>query len=263
MHASLNVSREVQINIGRFVSVESKEGLKHNIVSVCLVFGSALGTFFIGQVKARPHTAVGEELIVLACGIGTVVVRRQRIDLGNTCHGGYEGGSNRSAGAYQISLLLTVMYQSLGNQIKHGKAVFDNGCKFSFQTRRNQLGQRVSVHALGSFPAHILQLLLGSFHFGGIGSLRNGTHGLDHICDQVCVGDNYLVCLFFAKISEFLQHFIGGTEIDAYVLVKVLEFHSRHEDLAVKLVLLVQEMRVTGGANRLVVFLAQLYNTAV
>ena len=53
MHLSLNLSREVQVNIGRFVTVEAKEGFKGNVVPFSHQFFSTQGTIFIRQVKSR------------------------------------------------------------------------------------------------------------------------------------------------------------------------------------------------------------------
>ena len=95
MNTSLNVSREVKVDIGGLVSVESKEGLKGDIVTVGAILCAALGTHLVGKIKARAYRAVGYKLGILT--LGAIVVRRQRIYLGNTRHGSNERRSNRAS----------------------------------------------------------------------------------------------------------------------------------------------------------------------
>ena len=68
MYSTLNVSREVKVYIGGFISVEAKEGLKGNVVSVCIKLCAALGTGLIGQVKSRTDATVGKEFGILTFG---------------------------------------------------------------------------------------------------------------------------------------------------------------------------------------------------
>ena len=53
MYSALYVTREVKVYIGRFISVEAKEGFKRYIVTVLIHYFTAHGTRFILKVKAR------------------------------------------------------------------------------------------------------------------------------------------------------------------------------------------------------------------
>ena len=89
MHLALNVSREVKVDIWRFISVEAKEGLKRNIVSVGVKLCVTMRTVLIGKIKARAHATVCKELGILT--LRTVIVRGKRIYLGDSRHRSNEG----------------------------------------------------------------------------------------------------------------------------------------------------------------------------
>ena len=66
MNLALHVTREVKVDIGRFVAVEAKEGLEGDIVTVLIEPLATDGASLIGKVKARADRAVGEELAITA-----------------------------------------------------------------------------------------------------------------------------------------------------------------------------------------------------
>ena len=132
--STLDVTREVEVNIGGFVAVEAKEGLEHNIVTVSHILCSALGAIFVGQVKARANRAIGEELVMLTFGIGAIIVRRQGVYLGDTCHSRGKGRADRATRADKIALVLAILYQALCDEVKYREAVFHDGIKLTRKT---------------------------------------------------------------------------------------------------------------------------------
>ena len=93
-------------------------------MSVGTHFCTTVGTIFIGQVKARTVFTVHKELVMLA--FWTVIVRFKGVNLGNTRTRGNERRANRTTRANKITIVLTVFYKLLRDNIKHRKAVFNN-----------------------------------------------------------------------------------------------------------------------------------------
>ena len=60
-------------------------------------------------------------------------MRRQRIDLRNARHRCNERRADRAARADEISLALRKMHELFGNDVKHGKAVFDYRPELAFK----------------------------------------------------------------------------------------------------------------------------------
>ena len=69
--------------------------------------------------------------------------------------------------------------------------------------------------------------------------------------------------LLLAEICKFTQHLVGGMKINGAGLVCVLEFHTRKQDMAVKLVLGIQKMRVRGCDDGLAQLFAKRHNAPV
>lgn len=65
--------REVQIDIGDFVAMETKEGFKRNIMAIFVQTGAAFWTFFLWHIITRTIRAVFIKLRILA--IGTIIMR--------------------------------------------------------------------------------------------------------------------------------------------------------------------------------------------
>ena len=113
------------------------------------------------------------------------------------------------------------------------------------------------------FPDQTVQVLLGIFQSGREQFRRQQLEGLDLIRHQTGVGDHHLVGLFLPQIPEFLQHLLGGLEVDGQGLVGVRELFGRQQNVPVHLVLRLPEMDIAGGADRLVQFLSQPDDGAV
>ena len=189
---------------------------------------------------------------------------REGVDLRNTRQVGHDGGADRAAGADEVALGFGVGHQLLGDHVEHREAVLNNGRKLALQSVLHDVGEGVAVAGLGGLVADALQILVGTLHFGVEGTLGEGADAvLDHVGDHVGVGDHHLEGLFLPEVGEFLQHFLGGAEVEAAVLVEVLELHARLEDLSVDVVLGVEEVGVAGGHHGLAILLAQGHHLAV
>ena len=235
--SALYVTREVKVDIGRLVTLKSEEGLKGDIVSVLIHPLAALGTLFVRQVKAGAHRAVCEELAVAT--LGTSVVRRQGVNLGDTRHRRYEGRAYRATRAYEIAEALGVCNKLNRDHIEHGKSVFDYGIELSLKSLFNELGQGIAVPLVRPLPAAFGKLYVSAGNVGLISALGNGTHVVAHIRYHIRVGDNNLFCDILTEIRELVEHLLSGTQIDGSRLICIRELHTRKKNASVYLVLLV------------------------
>ena len=96
--AALLLAGEVQVDVRHLVPVKAQKGLKGDGVAVPVHGDVAVGAVLGGQVKARVHAAVGDELAVLA--LGAHIVGLQRVDLRDARHAGHKGGPHGPPGAY-------------------------------------------------------------------------------------------------------------------------------------------------------------------
>ena len=86
--------REVQIDIGYLVPIETKEGFKRNILPVFAELVATVWTILVRHIKTRSIRTICDELTVLA--LAADIVRRERIDLCDSDHGRHKAGSNRA-----------------------------------------------------------------------------------------------------------------------------------------------------------------------
>ena len=120
---SLYVTGKVEVDIGRFVSVESEKRLERNIMSVTDHFRAALGAVFLGQVKAGADFALYKEFAVTA--FRAAVMWGKRIDLCYSRHCRGKGRAYRTARANLISRGLAVLNELSRDDVHYRKAVFD------------------------------------------------------------------------------------------------------------------------------------------
>ena len=181
MYLTLHIAREVQVDIGGFVAVESEEGFKRDIVTVARHRFAANRADLVGQVKARTDRAVGEELAVLT--LCAAVMRRQRIYLGDTRHRSNERRADRTARADKIPLALAVRNQLLRDHVEHGETVLDDGLQLFGKALFHDFGQVVAVERTRALPAHALQVFLRTVHVRRVRALRDRADLLEHVAD--------------------------------------------------------------------------------
>ena len=103
MCARLVHAREVKVYIGHLVAVEAQEGFKGNIVPVFIKLSSALRTNLVRQIHTTPNRSVVNELHMFA--VGTNIMGTKGIYLCYFHQKCNKGGTNRSPGSHQISIL--------------------------------------------------------------------------------------------------------------------------------------------------------------
>ena len=115
-----------------------------------------------------------------------------------------------------------------------------------------------------SAPAKILKLLLRALDRRRVGSLWNRTDIVaDHIRDRIGVSDYYLKRLFFSKVVEFLQHFVGGAKIQRSLIICVLVALSRLQNGTENSVLFILEVNVAGRNTQLSELVREVDDTTV
>ena len=115
---------EIKVNIGLFVALKSQECFKRNIVTVTMHRNSAIRAILRRQVVARTDRTVHKKFRVLT--FFTYIVRRKRVNLGNTCRMCNERRANRTSRADIIAVLLGVLNKFLCNHVKNAESVGDN-----------------------------------------------------------------------------------------------------------------------------------------
>ena len=93
MGIGLVISREVQIDIGHLVPIETKEGLKGNVLAILIIGMATLFTLFIRHIETRTIGTICDEFGMLA--VWTDVVRGHGIDFCNPDHGGDKTRADR------------------------------------------------------------------------------------------------------------------------------------------------------------------------
>ena len=121
---------EVQVDIRDFIRGEPQEGFKRNVLTVLNQGGSAFGTDFIRQVKARFISLLQEINAIFVfkgqiMAMGALIMRRQRVDLGDIGHRRSKRGTDGSTAANDVMLGLIICHlnELMGDKIGNGIAV--------------------------------------------------------------------------------------------------------------------------------------------
>ena len=122
---SLVLTREVQVNIRDLGAAVAQKGFKGDVEAVLVQLRAADRAGPVGQVRSAAvllliHLEVGE------LALGTAVVRRQAVDLGNTGQKSHNGRAHTASGANQITVLQGVVHQLLGGHINNVILALDN-----------------------------------------------------------------------------------------------------------------------------------------
>ena len=99
------------------------------------------------------------------------------------------------------------------------------------------------------FMSYSDKIFLSTVNGWCICSLWNRSYLFYHISNEICIFYNYLICLLFAKIIKFPQHFISCTKIERRLGI-VLKSVSGLKDFSEYSIVLVYEMNVTGRNYR-------------
>ena len=168
-------------------------------------------TILVWHIKTRSIRTIGDELAVLA--LAANIVRRKWIDLGDPDHGRDKAGSNGSTRSNQVAPLIGTVHQHLRCQINHGKAIPQDRGQFLFNSQIDNIRKRITIDLKGT--------LIGQFRnrfFGLVDKWRIEV-ALDHfdrlkgLCERIGVFNNNLARQVFSQKGEFIQHFIGSSEM--------------------------------------------------
>ena len=211
MGTRLVFPREVQIDIGYLVSIETEEGFKRNILPVFAELVATVWTILVRHIKTRSIRTVCDEFTILA--LAADIVRRKWIDLGDPNHGRNKAGSDGSTRSNQVAPLIGTVHQHLRCQINHGKAIPQDRGQFLFNSQIDNIRKRITIDLKGT--------LIGQFRnrfFGLVDKWRIEV-ALDHfdrlkgLCECIGVFNNNLTCQVFSQKGKFIQHFIGGSKM--------------------------------------------------
>ena len=163
MCLTLVISGEVQVDIRLFVSLESKESLKWNIKSVFDQLLSADRTVPVRHIVSTATHIFFHffRIKITEMTVTTIIMRNQRINLCDSCHGCNERRSYRTTGAYQVTVLIGFPYQLLRNDIHNRKSIGNDGIQLSFQSFMYNLRERIPIHGMGFIITDISQHLVG------------------------------------------------------------------------------------------------------
>ncbi len=238
---TLVVAGEIEVDIRLLISFESKEGLEGDIKAHLLHGGPALGTDTVRHIAAGPaglsELQYGLRIEVREVALGAEVVGPEGINLRDSGHGGYKGGTDGSPGADQIPVLDRLPHQLLGDDVHDGIAVSDDGIEFPLQPLGNHRGQILPVELVGLVIADFPQHLVGIRNNGRALVRPGGLDDLAHVGNLVCVFYDNLVGLLSAQVGELIQHLLRGMEEEGRLHVAVVEAPFVHDDPAVNLVL--------------------------
>ena len=188
---------------------------------------------------------------------------RKGIDLRDARQVGHDGRTHGAPGAHQIAVLQRVLHQLLRRHVDNVVVAADNIAQLGLHPLGNALRRVLAIQPVQLAVDQRFQILHGVFNFGCEKIVGHRTHPLAHIGDQVGVGHHHLIGLFLPEIGKFLQHLVGGAEIQGVGAVAVLIALGCQQDMAEDLVLRVEKMNVPRGHHGLAQFLAQLHHRAV
>ena len=236
---------EVQIDIRHLIAIKAQKDRKGNIVPILDKPRTADRAVLVGQVVAAAVGAIRNEMAVLA--VGAAIMRRQWIDLRDAGHGRNKGRTYRATGTNQIAVIIGFLDQSLGNQVEHRETMPDDWFQFLLQPCFHDFRQILAVHAFRLVVGHGANFIICARYHRRIQIIRDGLEILYHIRDFARVGNYCLISQFLAQIIELRQHLLRGAQVQGRLLVRIRKALALHQDGTIDIVLLVQEMHITGG----------------
>ena len=251
---------EVQVDVGYLVALEAQKDLEGDVEAVLVHAGAADRAVLQRHVEAGGILLGDVEFVVLA--LRADVVGRQRVDLGDARQERHQRRADRTSGADDVAVRQRLGHQLDRDHVQRGEAVADDRAQLLVHALLHDLRQRIAVDRDGLVHGDAAQLVLGLGPEGLEGLLALGMgqehlHVAHEIGDPVGVGNDDLLRLFPTEIGEFLQHLVGGLEVQRRLEVGVLEAFGGQQDGAVDRVGGLLEVDVAGGAHRDAQFVAQ------
>ena len=148
MGMALVLTGEVQVDIRLLISLKSKERLKWNVkVRPFSAWSTAPGIPY----PAYHIRTFREILYLFEIKIGIIMAFRAVImrDLGvylrNSRHSWLPRTNRQSLGTNQISVLIGLPHQLLGDDVHHGESIGNDGVQLPLQTLHNDLRQIFAI----------------------------------------------------------------------------------------------------------------------
>ena len=261
MGLALVFTGEVKVDIRLLVSLKSQEGLKGDVKPVLFQRCAAHRAFLVRHI-ASGHAGellhfFGIKVIVTA--LGAMVMGAQRVYLGDSGHGSHKGGTHGTTGTHQVSVLIGLPHQLLGNDVHNRESVGDNGMKLPLQAVHYDFRQVLPVHLMSPVITDLGQRLIGILDDRRTLVRPHRGNLLTHIGNLPGVGDHHLMGLIRSQVGKFLQHLLCCPEIQGRLIVRILKSLASHDDSAVYLVLGIQEVDIAGSADQLVKLHSQFH----
>ena len=168
-------------------------------------------TILVWHIKTRSIRTVCDELTVLT--LAADIVRRKWIDLSDPDHGRHKTGSNRSTRSNQVAPLIGTVHQHLRCQINHGKAIPQDRGQFLFNPQIDNIRERITIDLKGSLIGQFRNCFFGLVNKWRIEVTLDHLDRLKGLCECIGIFNNNLARQVFSQKGEFIQHFIGGSEM--------------------------------------------------
>ena len=262
MRLRLIFAGEVQVDIGCFfVAGVAEEGFKGDIEAVSAKHRAALRAVFLRHIRAAAVAVVGNKLAVLA--LRADIVRREGVYLGDAGHIRNDGRADTATAADKIAVLKGVLHKLLRRHIDNVIMVAEDGVKLRIDTLLHDARRIFAVDAVHFAVDKVAELFGGIFDFRGEQLLRKKLYLLHHVRDGAGIGDDDLLRRLLAEIGKLRQHLLGISEVDGAASVRVAELLCCLKNMAVLLVLGVEEVYVRGGDDGLIELSAKRKDRAV
>ena len=160
-------------------------------------------------------------------------------------------------------MLQRVLHQLLRGHVDHVVVVVEDGVELGIDALLHDLRRVLAVDAVHLAVDEVAQVAGGVLDLGREQVLGQQLDLLHLVGDGAGIRDDELVGRLLAEIRKLLQHLVRGAEIDRAVAVGVGEFLRRLQDLAVLLVLGVEEVHVARGDDGLAELPAERQDRAV
>ena len=160
-------------------------------------------------------------------------------------------------------MLQGVLHQFLGGHIDHVVVTGDDIVHLRLHALGDELRWVVPVEPVHLAVDQALQVLHGVLDGRGKEVVGHRANGIAHVGDEIGVVHHHGLSRLRAQVGEFLEHFVGGTEVEGQRSVAVLKALGGKQQAAIDLILGVLEVDVAGGHHGLLKLRAQPHHRAV
>ena len=119
-------------------------------------------TIHIRQVIPTTIGTIGNEFAILA--MRAAPMRRQRINLRDPRHCSDKRRTDGTTGTDQVTIVIGLFNQSLGDEIQHGESMANNRLQLLLETGLNDFRQIFAIHLLGLVVRHRPDFFIGPWN---------------------------------------------------------------------------------------------------